>query len=167
MAVVIIWQFMTSWNEFILALVTMNSAETKPLTLVPPGLQRAVYDASRTDVRHPDADYAAGDRRVLSNAAVYGQWIDCGGGAGLGKSFACCFFYQYFQVNNVALRKANLDRFAAKLQANFVRFAASICQDLLSIIGLEDPRAMQESRQMVRTQAQGVRRSIQPAPGCV
>lgn len=34
-AVVIIWQFMTSWNEFILALVTMNSVETKPLTLVP------------------------------------------------------------------------------------------------------------------------------------
>ena len=34
-AVVIIWQFMTSWNEFILALVTMNSVEVKPLTLVP------------------------------------------------------------------------------------------------------------------------------------
>ena len=37
-AVVIIWQFMTSWNEFILALVTMNSVETKPLTLVHAGL---------------------------------------------------------------------------------------------------------------------------------
>ena len=34
-AVVIIWQFMTSWNEFILALVTMNSNQVKPLTLVP------------------------------------------------------------------------------------------------------------------------------------
>jgi len=34
-AVVIIWQFMTSWNEFILALVTMNSVDVKPLTLVP------------------------------------------------------------------------------------------------------------------------------------
>ena len=34
-AVVIIWQFMTSWNEFILALVTMSSNEVKPLTLVP------------------------------------------------------------------------------------------------------------------------------------
>ncbi|MCY3834485.1 MAG: carbohydrate ABC transporter permease, partial [Chloroflexi bacterium] len=28
-AVVIIWQFMTSWNEFILALVTMNSVDVK------------------------------------------------------------------------------------------------------------------------------------------
>ncbi len=34
-AVVIIWQFMISWNEFILALVTMNSNQVKPLTLVP------------------------------------------------------------------------------------------------------------------------------------
>ena len=34
-AVVIIWQFMTSWNEFILALVTMNTNQVKPLTLVP------------------------------------------------------------------------------------------------------------------------------------
>ena len=34
-AVVIIWQFMTSWNEFILALVTMKSNSVKPLTLVP------------------------------------------------------------------------------------------------------------------------------------
>ena len=34
-AVVIIWQFMISWNEFILALVTMSSNQTKPLTLVP------------------------------------------------------------------------------------------------------------------------------------
>ena len=34
-AVVIIWQFMTSWNEFILALVTMKSVEVKTLTLVP------------------------------------------------------------------------------------------------------------------------------------
>ena len=34
-AVVIIWQFMTSWNEFILALVTMKSVSVKPLTLVP------------------------------------------------------------------------------------------------------------------------------------
>ena len=34
-AVVIIWQFMTSWNEFILALVTMNSHQSKPLILVP------------------------------------------------------------------------------------------------------------------------------------
>lgn len=34
-AVVIIWQFMISWNEFILALVTMSSNQVKPLTLVP------------------------------------------------------------------------------------------------------------------------------------
>jgi len=33
--VVIIWQFMTSWNEFILALVTMEDNAIKPLTLVP------------------------------------------------------------------------------------------------------------------------------------
>jgi ABC-type glycerol-3-phosphate transport system permease component len=34
-AVVVIWQFMTSWNEFILALVTINTNLLKPLTLVP------------------------------------------------------------------------------------------------------------------------------------
>jgi len=35
LTVVIIWQFMTSWNEFILALVTMEDNAIKPLTLVP------------------------------------------------------------------------------------------------------------------------------------
>ncbi|GAK58383.1 binding-protein-dependent transport systems inner membrane component [Candidatus Vecturithrix granuli] len=35
LSVVIIWQFMISWNEFILALVTIESNEIKPLTLVP------------------------------------------------------------------------------------------------------------------------------------
>lgn len=35
LAVVIIWQFMTSFNEFILALVTIESNSLKPLTLVP------------------------------------------------------------------------------------------------------------------------------------
>jgi raffinose/stachyose/melibiose transport system permease protein len=35
LAVVVIWQFMVSWNEFILALVTMESNDLKPLTLVP------------------------------------------------------------------------------------------------------------------------------------
>lgn len=35
LSVVIIWQFMTSWNEFILALVTMETNTLKPLTLVP------------------------------------------------------------------------------------------------------------------------------------
>jgi len=35
MAVVVIWQFMTSFNEFILALVTIESNSLKPLTLVP------------------------------------------------------------------------------------------------------------------------------------
>jgi ABC-type glycerol-3-phosphate transport system permease component len=35
MAVVFIWQFMVSWNEFILALVMMQDDERKPLILVP------------------------------------------------------------------------------------------------------------------------------------
>jgi len=35
LSIVIIWQFMISWNEFILALVTIESNEIKPLTLVP------------------------------------------------------------------------------------------------------------------------------------
>lgn len=35
LAVVIIWQFMQSFNEFILALVTIESNNLKPLTLVP------------------------------------------------------------------------------------------------------------------------------------
>ena len=35
LSVIVIWQFMTSWNEFILALVTMTSNDVKPLTLVP------------------------------------------------------------------------------------------------------------------------------------
>ncbi len=35
LSVVIIWQFMTSWNEFIVALVTMDTTALKPLTLVP------------------------------------------------------------------------------------------------------------------------------------
>ncbi len=35
LSVVIIWQFMSSWNEFILALVTMETNQLKPLTLVP------------------------------------------------------------------------------------------------------------------------------------
>lgn len=35
LSVVIIWQFMISWNEFILALVTIESNAIKPLTLVP------------------------------------------------------------------------------------------------------------------------------------
>ena len=34
-SVVVIFQFMTSFNEFILALVTIDSTELKPLTLVP------------------------------------------------------------------------------------------------------------------------------------
>lgn len=33
--VVIIWQFLTSWNEFFLALVTINDKILKPLTLIP------------------------------------------------------------------------------------------------------------------------------------
>ena len=35
LSVVIIWQFMTSWNEFLLALVTIKDNALKPLTLVP------------------------------------------------------------------------------------------------------------------------------------
>ena len=35
LSVVVIFQFMTSFNEFILALVTIDSRELKPLTLVP------------------------------------------------------------------------------------------------------------------------------------
>ncbi len=35
LSVVIIWQFMVSWNEFLLALVTIESNPLKPLTLVP------------------------------------------------------------------------------------------------------------------------------------
>jgi raffinose/stachyose/melibiose transport system permease protein len=35
MAVVFIWQFMVSWNEFILALVMMQDDDRKPLILVP------------------------------------------------------------------------------------------------------------------------------------
>ncbi|MDH3662797.1 MAG: carbohydrate ABC transporter permease, partial [Alphaproteobacteria bacterium] len=35
LSVVVIFQFMTSFNEFILALVTMDSDARKPLTLVP------------------------------------------------------------------------------------------------------------------------------------
>lgn len=35
MAVVFIWQFMVSWNEFILALVLMQDEDRKPLILVP------------------------------------------------------------------------------------------------------------------------------------
>lgn len=35
LSVVIIWQFMNSWNEFILALVTIETNAVKPLTLVP------------------------------------------------------------------------------------------------------------------------------------
>jgi raffinose/stachyose/melibiose transport system permease protein len=34
-SVVVIFQFMTSFNEFILALVTIDQVELKPLTLVP------------------------------------------------------------------------------------------------------------------------------------
>ncbi len=33
--VIIIWQFLTTWNEFFLALVTMNEVLMKPLTLIP------------------------------------------------------------------------------------------------------------------------------------
>jgi len=35
MIVVIIWQFLTSWNEFFLALVTLNDKNMKTLTLIP------------------------------------------------------------------------------------------------------------------------------------
>ena len=35
LSVVIIWQFMTSWNEFLLALVIIKDVQLKPLTLVP------------------------------------------------------------------------------------------------------------------------------------
>lgn len=35
LVVVIIWQFLTTWNEFFLALVTINDKNLKPLTLVP------------------------------------------------------------------------------------------------------------------------------------
>jgi raffinose/stachyose/melibiose transport system permease protein len=35
MIVVLIWQFLTSWNEFFLALVTMSDVNMKTLTLVP------------------------------------------------------------------------------------------------------------------------------------
>lgn len=35
LVVVIIWQFLTSWNEFFLALVTINDKNLKPLTLIP------------------------------------------------------------------------------------------------------------------------------------
>ena len=35
LAVVVIWQFMVSWNEFLLALVTLETNSLKPLTLVP------------------------------------------------------------------------------------------------------------------------------------
>lgn len=35
LSVVIIWQFMISWNEFFLALVTIESNDIKPITLVP------------------------------------------------------------------------------------------------------------------------------------
>jgi len=35
LSIVIIWQFMISWNEFFLALVTIKSNDIKPLTLVP------------------------------------------------------------------------------------------------------------------------------------
>lgn len=33
--VVVIWQFLTTWNEFFLALVTINDKNLKPLTLIP------------------------------------------------------------------------------------------------------------------------------------
>ncbi len=35
MIVIVIWQFLTSWNEFFLALVTMSDVNMKTLTLVP------------------------------------------------------------------------------------------------------------------------------------
>lgn len=35
LAVVVIWQVMMSWNDFLLPLVTLSSTELKPLTLVP------------------------------------------------------------------------------------------------------------------------------------
>jgi ABC-type sugar transport system, permease component len=35
LVVVIIWQFLTSWNEFFLALVTLNDKNMKTLTLIP------------------------------------------------------------------------------------------------------------------------------------
>ena len=35
LVVVIIWQFLTSWNEFFLALVTMSDVKMKTLTLIP------------------------------------------------------------------------------------------------------------------------------------
>ena len=35
LVVVIIWQFLTSWNEFFLALVTLNDKNLKTLTLIP------------------------------------------------------------------------------------------------------------------------------------
>jgi ABC-type glycerol-3-phosphate transport system permease component len=33
--VVVVWQFLTSWNEFFLALVVMSDKTMKPLTLIP------------------------------------------------------------------------------------------------------------------------------------
>ena len=85
-AVVIIWQFMTSWNEFILALVTMNSVEVKPLDAGAAGLQRAVHDAPGADVRHFDADYDTRYCCLLFDAALYGQRLDLGRGAGIGQA---------------------------------------------------------------------------------
>lgn len=35
LVVVVIWQFLTSWNEFFLALVTLNDKNMKTLTLIP------------------------------------------------------------------------------------------------------------------------------------
>jgi raffinose/stachyose/melibiose transport system permease protein len=35
MIVVVIWQFMTCWNEFFLALVTESEQRMKPLPLIP------------------------------------------------------------------------------------------------------------------------------------
>ena len=82
-SVIVIWQFMTSWNEFILALVTMTSNEVKPLTLGAPGLQRAIYGATWADVRYPDFDYDPGCTRLLYYAAIHGIRSDGGRCPGL------------------------------------------------------------------------------------
>lgn len=49
LSVVIIWQFMTSWNEFLLALITIKNNDLKPITLVPM-LYQGHYRSSPNDL---------------------------------------------------------------------------------------------------------------------
>ena len=67
-AVVVIWQSMMTWNDFLLPLVSISDNEWKPLTLVPMAYQRHLPDPAGRAVRRAGSDLGS-DRRAVRRRA--------------------------------------------------------------------------------------------------